>query len=247
MRAAVLFVIVLLISGGLYGEGNVQAAGRARISVQGEAVVHVAPDRVIITMGIESRDVNINTAKEKNTQALKKTTGVLKEAGVKEKDIQTSHLSIEPRWDNYASREKFIGYFVRNSLSVTISDVGILEEVITRVLESGVNHIHSVDFQTSEFKMHRELAREAALLAAREKAEKMAAVLGQKIGDPIDINESPMYSWHHSGWGGFGRPSMAQSNIQLDRGPSGEMTETIALGKIGIRANVGVVFELIPR
>jgi hypothetical protein len=37
---------------------------------------------------------------------------------------------------------------------------------------------------------------------------------------------------------------MSQYNVQVDRGGSGEITDTIALGKLTIRANVSVIFEL---
>jgi hypothetical protein len=37
---------------------------------------------------------------------------------------------------------------------------------------------------------------------------------------------------------------MSQMSIQVDRGDTGEITESIALGKLAIRANVTVTFEL---
>ena len=66
-----------------------------------------------------------------------------------------------------------------------------------------------------------------ALTAAKEKAEKMAAVLGGTIGKPLAINES--YgggSWYFSSWSGwgYGRSSggMSQNVIQDQRGSGGE-------------------------
>ena len=102
--------------------------------------------------------------------------------------------------------------------------------------------------------VHRESARELALTAAREKAEKMAAVLGCAVGKPIAITEtfgggswyfSSWYGW--DGWGvrGYGRSSgMSQNVIQDSSGPSRGTSESMALGKISIRASVSVVFEL---
>jgi hypothetical protein len=113
---------------------------------------------------------------------------------------------------------------------------------------AGVNYIHGIDFQTTEFKKYREQARELALIAAKEKAEKMSAVLGNSIGAPIQINENYGGSpwWYYSGWSGWGGRShgMSQYNVQVDRGGSGEITDTIALGKLTIKANVSVTFEL---
>ena len=222
------------------------------ITVNGKAVVNVKPDKIVISLGIETWNTDIAIAKSKNNEVLRQTVAAVRECGVPEKDIQTDHLSIEPRWDD-SYRLNFIGYFVRNTLVATLSDAAKVEQLVTAALESGVNYVHGIEFQTSEFKEHREKARELALKAAREKAEKMAAVLGQSIGNPLRINEnysgSPWGYWSSwSGWrGGSGRGGgMSQVNVLADRGSGGEITDSVALGKISIRASVSVTFELKP-
>jgi len=222
---------------------------RPRITVNGEAVVDVKPDKILVSFGIETWDGDILAAKQKNNEILKKAVAAARECGVREKDIQTDHLSIQPRWKNPGSREGFLGYYVRNSFVVTLTDADKVEDLVTTTLQAGVNYIHNVDFQTTEFKKYREQARELALNAAAEKARKMANVLGQSIGSPISINEtySGSPSWYYSNWGEWGYSrgmGMSQSNVQVERGGSGDITDTIALGKVSIRASVVVVFEM---
>ena len=221
-----------------------------KITVNGEAVVKVQPDKIIITFGIETWDKDIILAKQENNDIMKKAIVVIKEAGIREKDIQTDYLSIEPRYgDNYEKRN-FIGYFVRNTLVITTAEPDKVENLVTGVLQSGVNYIHSINFQTTEFKKYREQARELALNAAKEKAEKMAGTLGQIIGDPIQINEGYGGNnwWYYSSWNGWGYGSrsnyMSQNVMQNIDSGSNEISETIALGKISIKANVNVTFEL---
>lgn len=223
---------------------------RPKITVNGEAVVKVQPDQIIITFGIETWDKDIMIAKRQNNEIMKKAIVVIKESEIEEKNIQTDYLSIEPRYgDNYEKRN-FIGYFVRNTLVVTIANPDKVESLVTGVLQSGVNYIHNINFQTTEFKKYREQARELALNAAKEKAEKMAGALGQLIGDPIQINEGYGGSnwWYYSSWNGWGYGSrnnyMSQNVMQNIESGTGEISETIALGKISIKANVNVVFEL---
>jgi len=226
-----------------------QVDERPKITVNGEAVVNVKPDKIVLSFGIETRDADIMVAKQENNDILKKAVAAIKESGIPEKEIQTDHLSIEPRYrDNY-NQDDFLGYFVRNTFVVTLSETGKVEELVTKVLQSGVNYIHGVDFQTTEFKKYREQARELALKAAMEKAAKMAAVLGQSIGSPIQINEHYSGSpWgYYSSWSGlgYGRDrGMNQNAMQNVQGGPGEISDTIALGKISIRANVAVTFEL---
>jgi uncharacterized protein YggE len=221
---------------------------RPKISVNGEAVVNVEPDKIVVSLGIETSDANIIASKDKNNEILKKAVAAMRGLGVPEREIRTDYLSVDPRWtDSY--RSTFLGYFVRNTIVVTLTDVRKVEELVTKALQAGVNYIHGVDFQTTEFKKYREQARELALKAAREKADKMAAVLGQSIGAPLQINEtyggSPWGYWSSwSGWG-YGRgQAMTQNVIQNVPSESRDIGETIALGKISIRANVVVVFEL---
>jgi uncharacterized protein len=220
------------------------------ITVTGDAIVYAMPDKIVITLGIETWDRDINAAKQKNSDILKKAVIAIKQCGIAEKDIQTDNLSIEPRWKNNFEREEFIGYFVRNTFVVTLNDAKQVEELITKVLQAGVTNIHGIDFQTTEFKKYRQQARELALKAAKEKAVTMAAVLDQSIGAPQQINENSTNSggfyyssWWGGGWGSRGG-GMAQNSIQDMSGNGGEISDTIALGKISIRANVTVIFKL---
>ena len=226
-----------------------QFENHSQISVNGDAVVKVQPDQIIITFGIETWDKDIRLAKQKNNDIMQKAMKVIKESGVPDKEIQTDYLSIEPRYDDSYEKKDFIGYFVRNTFVVTLSNPEKVEELVSNVLQSGVNYIHGIDFQTTEFNKYREQARELALIAAKEKAEKMASALGQSIGDPLQISEG--YGggdwWYYNSWSGWGygrSNTMSQNVVQNIPSGSGNISESIALGKISIKANVTVTFEL---
>ncbi len=222
---------------------------RPKITVNGEAVVMVQPDQIVINFGIETWDKDIMVAKQKNNEIMKRAMTVIKESGIPDKDIQTDYLSVEPRYNDNYEKKDLIGYFIRNTFVATMSDPEKVEDLVTAVLQSGVNYIHGINFQSTEFKKYREQARELALNAAKEKAEKMAGALGQLIGDPVQINEG--YGgfdwWYYNSWSGwgYGRSNvMSQNVVQNIPSSSDQISETIALGKISIKANVSVTFEL---
>lgn len=217
------------------------------ISVSGEAVVKVVPDRIVLLLGIETWDLDIQVAKEKNEDILGRTLNAVLDRGVASTDTQTDHLSIEPRYNSDYRKENLIGYFVRNTLSVTLSDPSEVEALLTDVLRAGITHIHGVHFETTAFKEHRETARRLALEAAREKATQMANVLGKRVGEPRTISEGPAYgNWFYVGGGwGFGRSQgMSQNVVQNAGGSSPEGMESLSLGKISIRGSVSVTFNL---
>jgi uncharacterized protein YggE len=222
------------------------AQEKAQIRVQGEAVVRVAPDKVTVVFGIETWDKDIMAAKEQNNAVLSKARDAIAKAGVARKDVQTAHLSVHPRYKtgDYTN-EGLIGYFVRNSLSVTLKDPAKVEGLITSALAAGVTHIHGVNFETTEYKKYREQARRMALEAAREKAQKMAAVLDREAGAPISIAEGYYHSPRYGGWWGQMRGGGMSQNVMQNVGGGGDDgSDTLALGKISIRASVTVVFAL---
>ena len=246
---AAVFLLVIISVYSIQAQQTQPACDQPKITVNGEAIVKVQPDQVIITFGIETWDKNIMIAKQENTDIMKKAMVQIKEYGIDEKNVQTDYLSIEPRYDDNYNKKNFIGYFVRNTFVVTLTKPGMVEELVTKVLQSGVNYIHRIDFQTTEFKKFREQARELALNAAKEKAVKMASVLGQVVGEPLQISEGYGGSgwWYYSSWSGWGSSrynSMSQNVIQNVNNSSEQISETIALGKLSIKANVTVVFEL---
>jgi uncharacterized protein len=202
------------------------------ITVSGEAMVYAKPDKIEIALGIATSDMDIIIAKRQNDEIFKKTIAAIKRMGIAEKEIQTDQLSIEPKPKrNYQRNEDVIYYDVTNRMAIVLMDTNKAEELIMKTLQAGVNNVYRVDFQTTEYKKYREQARELALKAAQEKAEKMAAALGQSIGAPFAIRE-----------GSYSAGSL--NSIRDDRGPYGDISGTLALGKISIRASVTVDFEL---
>ena len=248
-RIVIGFLFALVMSPSVWAQQTSLCDDLPKIVVNGDAVVNVKPNKIVIKLGIETWDADIAIAKQKNNEILKKAAAAIRGSGVPDKEIQTDHLSIEPRWKSEYRNKDFIGYFVRNTVVVTLTDVARIEELVTKVLQAGVNYIHGIDFQTTGFKQYREQARELALEAAKEKAEKMAAVLGQSVDSPIKITEnysgSPWLYWSNwSGWG-YGRGQrMYQNVIQNVQDGSGDSSGTIALGKITIQASVTVIFGL---
>jgi uncharacterized protein YggE len=97
-----LAMLMFIVAPAIRGQQALVNDGRSKISVNGEAMVYARPDKIIFALGIETWNREIMAAKDENNQILKKTIAVIKELGVREKEIQTDQLFIEPRYkDNY--------------------------------------------------------------------------------------------------------------------------------------------------
>ncbi|CAG0947597.1 26 kDa periplasmic immunogenic protein [Anaerolineae bacterium] len=252
MRKSVLLVAILLVcvlalpdAPSLRAESHAAPALAARpITTTGEAEIKVAPDEVILILGVETWDKNIQNAKKQNDDRVKKITALTKDFGIDPKHVQTDQINVEPRYRNglYTDAD-FIGYFVRKTMVITLKDVSKFEDVFTGALSAGATHVQGVQFCTTELRKYRDQARALAIQAAREKARALAGELGRKIGEPQSIqeNQSSWWSSYSARWGG----AMTQNVVQnVGSGSAFSEEGTFAPGQISISARVTVTFDL---
>jgi uncharacterized protein len=217
-----------------------------QITVTGDAEVRVAPDEVQLTLGVETWDKDLATAKGQNDERVKKILALTEDYGIDPKDVQTEYINIEPRYRFENEKSEFTGYFVRKTILITLNDISRFEDLLSAALDSGVNYVHGVEFRTTELRKYRDQARALAIQAAKEKATALAEGLGEKVGRPRDVREdhSGWWSAYNSWWGQRWGNAQAQNVIQ-NAGPSSAGLEgSVAPGQISVQASVTVVFEL---
>ncbi len=216
------------------------------ITVTGDADVRVAPDEVVLTLGVETWDEDLLAAKAQNDERVKAVIALAQNAGVEPRYIQTDWVSIEPRYQDNYEKEDLIGYFVRKTIVITLKDVSKFDQLLTEALAAQVNYVQGIEFRTTELRQYKDQARALAIRAAREKAEALAGELGQTIGQPHSIQEqqSGWWSTYRSWWGSWGN-SPAQNVVQEISSVSSSTTDdTLAPGQIKVNAQVTVSFEL---
>ena len=217
------------------------------IMVSGASEVRIVPDEVILTVGVETVHVDMETAKAENDAIIERVLELVSGFEVESKHAQTDYINIAPHYSTNYDRESFIGYFVRKNVSITLRYLCQFEGLLSALLDAGVTHVHRIEFRTTELRQHKDQARSLAVQAAEEKAVAMAAELGQIVGRPILIREerSGWNSWYGSWWGSSWSGVMAQNVVQ-NVGNGEIFTDgALALGQIAINAQVSVTFELL--
>lgn len=215
------------------------------MTTTGEAEVRVVPDEVLLTVGVETLDPVLASAKARNDEAVRKVHAAAVGAGVESRHIQTEYIDIEPRYRDSYERRDLLGYMARKTMVVTLRDLKRFEALLQAVIDAGANHVLGIEFRTTELRKHRDQARLLATKAAREKAVALSGELGQEVDRPHAIEEeqnhwfSPFRSW----WGGS-RFAGAQNVIQNAGPASVSLEDTIAPGQIAVSARVKVKFEL---
>ena len=218
------------------------------ISVTGDATVKVVPDEVIITLGVETQDADLNQAKEENDKRVRRVIALAKSHGIEAKHIQTDFINIRPEYEDRSyAVDQIVGYRVGKTIVITLRDIEEFDSLLTDVLELGANYLHGVEFRTTELRKYRDQARSLAINAAEEKATALAAELDRSIGAPTYINEnhSGWWSSYGSWWGYRWGYSMMSQNVVQNAGLEGYTTEGgVAPGQIKVSASVSVTFDL---
>lgn len=237
---------------------------RPLINVSGSAEVKVTPDEVDLNVGVETRHARLDEAKEQNDERIARALAFLKQNGVKEKDIQTDYLGIEPVYepnagidprtglplpgfDRHKAQVEPVYYLARKNIGVKLTQIGRFDTLLSGLISNGVNHVHRIDFRTSQLRQHKDKARSMAVQAAKEKAEAMASALGVKVGKPYSINVNDWSGWSgwssQSAWGFGGGGANAMQNVsQSYGGASSETGTAFSVGQISVSANVNVSF-----
>jgi len=214
------------------------------IHVTGDAEIKVAPDQVIISLGVEVHSKVLAEARRENDKRVRAVRAAGAHLGVEEKDIQTDFIQLGMEYENDGVTPRY--YYTRKSIVLTLRDVARMEEVIAAAVDAGATHIHGVEFETTKLREHRDRARALAVQAAAEKARDMAAAAGLKvIGGPVSISSASYgsRSWYGNGWN-IPRGMMAQNVfMEANSGPA-PAAATIALGRISVTAAVSMQFRI---
>jgi uncharacterized protein len=162
----------------------------AAISVTGEAQVSVPPDLAHIDAGVASAAKTAREASDANNVAMGKVLIALKGAGIDEKDIQTTRLSLQPEYaPNRSGPSPIVGYRASNRVTIRLRDVNKVAAVIDTLVGAGANDIGNVSFSVSQASKLLDDAREKAVADARRKAEIYAKAAGVTLGAPLNISE----------------------------------------------------------
>jgi hypothetical protein len=173
-----------------------QSPAEARVIVNGEGSVSVAPDYAQISGGVTTKAKTVKDATDANSKLMTGITTMLLNSGIAQKDIQTSRFSIRPVYapPEPSAEPKLSGYSVSNQVSVTIHDIGKVGEILQSLVTAGVTDVGNVAFLHSNPSKALDQARVAAVADARRKAEIYAKASGASLGRVAWITEDSGYA-----------------------------------------------------
>lgn len=206
------------------------------IVVSGTAEVLVNPDYATIDIGVVTSNKVTAAALQENNIEMNRVVAAIKALGIAEKSMQTSNFSIDvlhPKTKNGEDDEsKIAAYEVTNKLTVTVSDLAKVADIIDTAVKAGANSSNSVSFDVKDRRAYDDQVLAAAVRDARHHAEVMAAVEHAIVGKMVSLTNVPSV-----GYGGVNAPPAEAILIKEEHVP-------VLPGQISINANVQVIFAL---
>lgn len=160
-----------------------------RITVTGQAEAQAVPDIATLSIGVETEARTPGEALADNAVSMNAVMKQLKDAGIEDKDLQTSQLGI---WPIFAEREqprKTVAYRASNQLAVTIRDIDRIGDILDKAVADGANSVNGPTFGIADPAPLLDAARENAVRDAIAKAERYAAAAGVELGEILSIDE----------------------------------------------------------
>lgn len=169
-------------------------AGRPAISVTGEATAALAPDMALVNLSVVRTEATARDALDGSNKAMADVLAAMKQAGVADKDLQTSGFFIQPQYDyssdNGGKPPKLLGYQVGNTLTVRLRDLAKLGSLLDMAVTLGVNQGGDIRFLNDKPEPAIAKARAEAVRDALAKAAILAEAAGVTLGAVIEISDN---------------------------------------------------------
>jgi len=132
------------------------AGAEQTIQVTGDAEIKVAPDQVVLSLGVEVHSKVLDEARRENDKRVRAVRAAVAGLGVEDKEVQTDFIQLGIVTENDGITAKY--YYTRKSIVVVLRDVGRMEEVLAAAVDAGATHIHGVEFETTKLRQFRDQA-----------------------------------------------------------------------------------------
>lgn len=162
------------------------------VTVSATGSVSAAPDVAHISAGVVSEAATARDAMDQNNKAMRALIDGLKSIGLDAKDIQTTHVGVEPKHQNYRDGQppKIVGYRVVNQVRVVQRNIARLGETLDKCISLGANQLGGVSFEVSTAETLKDEARRRAMANARRRAELYATAAGVGVDRVLSIAET---------------------------------------------------------
>jgi len=201
-----------------------------RVGAHGES--RRVPDVAQFSAGVVTQAPAAGAAMRANAQRMAAVIAALRQAGIAERDIQTSSISVEPQYrDGPNQKPTIAGYQVTNTVHARLRELARIGEVLDALVHEGANQIEGPNFAVDKPEAALDEARTDAMAKAKARAELYAGATGLKVRRIVSISETGEAAPPP-------RPMMARASV------SAYAATPVAAGENTLAVDLEVDFEL---
>lgn len=167
------------------------------IAVSATGTANAEPDLATLSVSVQREAETARAALDANNEAMAFVLSSFREAGIEDRDLQTSGFNIQPRYfypkpskDGQQEPPRIVGYTVRNGLTVRVRDLTRLGDILDRSVTMGVNTGGNIAFGSSNPQPFIKAARANAMKQAIAKATTLTDTAGVQLGRILEISET---------------------------------------------------------
>jgi uncharacterized protein YggE len=220
-------------------------AGHTLLTVNAEGKSTRTPDLAVFTAGVTSEAPTASAALAANARDMNAVVAALRQAGIADRDIQTSNLNLDPVYapqrrlpdGSYEQGpQKIAGYRVNNTVTVRQRKLDQYGKVIDTLVTAGANQVNGPSFTMDSPDAALDEARADAVAKARTRADLYAKAAGLRVVRIVSISE-----------GGGAGPVQPVMYRRVAMAAAQAVQETpVSAGELDLGASVTMQFELAP-
>ncbi|MGN6848634.1 MAG: SIMPL domain-containing protein [Sphingomicrobium sp.] len=205
-----------------------------RLDINATGEVSRVPDVAVITAGVVSRSATATGALQDSASKMSQVLSALKRAGVADRDIQTSNVSLNPEY-RYPENQspQLVGYTASNNVTVRFRDIRNSGKILDALVHEGANQINGPSLIVDKPESALDEARAKAIAIGRARADLYARSLGMRVARVVSVSESETYPAPPP------MPMYARAEVI-----SGTPATKVVPGEQKLQVNLAMVFEL---
>lgn len=208
-------------------------ADGTRLDVVATGEVTRVPDIARIGAGVVTQAPTAAAALSANGARMNRVLAALKRAGVADRDVQTSAVSLSPNYRYDQNQPPVLtGYGASNQVTIRFRDIASSGTILDALVREGANQINGPTLEIDRPEPALDEARVRAVTAARARAEVYARAAGMRVVRILSISEA-------------GTNTTPPPPPMYARSMAADSAETkIAPGEQALSVSVSVAFEL---
>jgi uncharacterized protein YggE len=212
---------------------TVPAVQGTLLTVSAEGLSEGRPDMATINLGVTTEGQTAQAALQENARRMQALNQALRRAGIAERDIQTSNVSVYPQQQYREGQAPLItGYQANNTVTAKVRRIDNTGRVIDAAVSAGGNTVNGVYFSYQDPDAQLDAARRDAIAEARRRADLYANALGMRVHRIVAVKEG----------GGYAPPMPVPMAARMEAAQ--DASTPVSPGQIETRVSVGVTFEL---